>query len=156
MSKRPTRRVDRRDIRPGDVIRWGQGGRWALVTQIRRSVIGLDWRLMWVFGHDAGHWVPTEPGTVEGWVDPRCNRHSLATALAVVAKHREDARGLWKQLRWDDPRPTTDNEHAAALLRKLADLIDRGDMIKWEIDVNRAADSVQTTIKTWTLSEVRP
>lgn len=136
MTNRPTRRVDRRDVRPGDVVRWGSGGRWALVAEAYACPNGLEWRLMWVFGAAAGHWVHNDPGVIPGWVDPRFNTHSLATALTVIAKDKDDAATDAARLGWAPETgqiEATPQAHASAILRALADGIEQGSVVDWAL-----------------------
>lgn len=160
MVNKLTRRADRRDIVPGDVVRWGSGGRWALVVETDDRANGLGWRLMWAFGAAAGDWVDEEDRTVDmpGWVDPRTNGHSLATANTVIVKDRADAAKDAARLGWSRSGHKLDSPSAWAvkLLRELADRIERGDMIKWEITETNLRPGVETTFKTITPEQVRP
>lgn len=91
MALRDVRSLAYEDVKSGDVVRWGSAGRWALVCEAEP---GGSWRrLRWVFGADAGEWVPDDFGRAKaGWVRLRDNRHSIARQYGrVTAKATLDA-----------------------------------------------------------------
>lgn len=91
MALRDVRSLAYEDVKLGDVVRWGSAGRWALVCEAEP---GGSWRrLRWVFGADAGNWVPDDFGREPGWVRLRDNRHCIARQCGrVTAKDKRDAR----------------------------------------------------------------
>lgn len=93
MALYPVKGLRDAEVRPGDVIRWGSGARWAIVCETDIGPSGFEARLRWAFGADAGQWVPSESGVIEGWVLLRSNEHALYRRHGGhTAKDRRNAR----------------------------------------------------------------
>lgn len=63
-----------------------------------------------------------------------------------------------KRVDWSQSghRPDSPSAWAVALLRELADRIERGDVIKWEMTETNLRPGVETTFTTITPEQVRP
>ena|SRR5687768_7230408 len=94
MALLPIKSLSDAEVSPGDVIRWGQGARWAIVCEVDSDTPqGALYRLRWTFGADAGEWVQSEAGSIEGWHRADQNKHALyRRTLRHSAKDRRNAR----------------------------------------------------------------